>query len=63
MPKEFMLPSTLGSASDRLKCSEAAKELFGDQFVDHYTRTRDWEELQSRKAVTDWQLQRYFEII
>ncbi|PHS22569.1 MAG: glutamine synthetase [Robiginitomaculum sp.] len=63
MSAEFSLPSTLGSAADRLRNSEAAKALFGDEFVDHYTRTRHWEEMESRKAVTDWQLQRYFEII
>jgi glutamine synthetase len=63
IPAEFTLPTTLGSAADRLRNSAVAKELFGDEFVDHYARTRDWEELESRKAVTDWQLQRYFEII
>ncbi len=63
MPAEFTLPATLGSAAGRLRTSAAAKELFGDEFVDHYARTRDWEELEARKAVTDWQLKRYFEII
>jgi len=63
MPAEFTLPSTLGAAANRLRSSSVAKELFGDEFVDHYARTREWEELEARKAVTDWQLQRYFEII
>lgn len=63
MPAEFTLPTTLGSAAERLRGSAVAKELFGDEFVDHYARTRDWEELESHKAVTDWQLRRYFEII
>ena len=63
MPPEFTLPSTLDVASEKLKTSEIAKELFGDEFIDHYSRTRDWEVLEARKAVTDWQLQRYFEII
>jgi glutamine synthetase len=26
-------------------------------------RRREWEEREARKAVTDWQLARYFEII
>ena len=34
--------------------------LFGDAFVEHFAASRDWEERQSRSAVTDWQLQRYF---
>ena len=63
MSGEFTLPATLDAASERLKASEAAKQLFGDEFIDHYSRTRDWEVLEARKAVTDWQLQRYFEII
>ena len=57
------LPSTLWDAAQRLKASDAARDLFGAEFVDHYARTREWEELEARKAVTDWQLARYFEII
>lgn len=57
------LPSTLWEAAQRLKASEAARELFGSEFVDHYAATREWEEREARKAVTDWQLNRYFEII
>ncbi|HWT12576.1 MAG TPA: hypothetical protein VN231_07470 [Allosphingosinicella sp.] len=60
---ERRLPSTLWEAAQRLKRSEAARELFGPAFVDHYAATREWEERESRKAVTDWQLARYFEII
>jgi glutamine synthetase len=57
------LPTTLWEAAQRLKRSEAARALFGDAFVDHYAATREWEEREARKAITDWQLQRYFEII
>jgi glutamine synthetase len=60
---ERALPSTLWEAAQRLRGSEAARELFGPEFVDHYAATRDWEEREARKAVTDWQLARYFEII
>ena len=45
------------------KASKAARALFGDTFVDHYAATREWEEREARKAITDWQLARYFEII
>ncbi|WP_169569697.1 glutamine synthetase family protein [Sneathiella limimaris] len=62
-PEELALPRTLGEAAERLKNSAAARELFGDEFVDHYAITRDWEEREFRKAITDWELQRYFEII
>ncbi|HEV2747492.1 MAG TPA: hypothetical protein VGW34_09375 [Allosphingosinicella sp.] len=60
---ERALPSTLWEAAQRLKASAAARELFGAEFVDHYAATREWEEREARKAVTDWQLARYFEII
>ena len=39
------------------------RELFGDAFVEHYAATREWEERQFRRHVTDWELARYFEII
>ena len=35
----------------------------GDAFVEHYAATREWEEREFRKAITDWELARYFEII
>ena len=60
---ERALPSTLWDAAQRLRGSQAARALFGSEFVDHYAATREWEELEARKAVTDWQLARYFEII
>jgi glutamine synthetase len=62
-PPEAALPSTLWDAAQRLKASAAARALFGDAFVDHYAATREWEEREARKHITDWQLQRYFEII
>jgi glutamine synthetase len=57
------LPSTLWEAAQRLKASKAARSLFGDEFVDHFAATREWEEREARKHITDWQLARYFEII
>ncbi len=57
------LPRTLMEASERLKGSKAARALFGDAFVEHYAASRNWEEREFRKALTDWELDRYFEII
>jgi glutamine synthetase len=62
-PPALQLPRTLFEAAQRLKPSAAARELFGVEFVEHYAATREWEERESRKAITDWQLKRYFEII
>ncbi|HMC93093.1 MAG TPA: hypothetical protein VKI45_11590 [Allosphingosinicella sp.] len=63
MPPERALPATLWDAAQRLKGSDAARALFGAEFVEHYAATREWEEQEARKAITDWQLARYFEII
>ena len=57
------LPATLWDAAQRLKASKAARACFGDAFVEHFAATREWEERQFRKSVTDWELDRYFEII
>jgi glutamine synthetase len=57
------LPTTLWEAAQRLKASNEAREWLGDAFVEHFAATREWEERQFRKSVTDWELKRYFEII
>ncbi len=59
----LQLPASLGEAAARLRDSAPARALFGEAFVEHFAYTREWEEAEQRKAVTDWQLQRYFEII
>jgi glutamine synthetase len=61
--KAAPLPSTLRAATQALAESREARELLGEQFVDHYVRTREWECRQFEAAVTKWELERYFEII
>ena len=63
LPPETALPSSLWDAAQALKGSTAARTLFGDAFVDHFAASREWEEREFRKAITDWELKRYFEII
>ena len=58
-----VLPQNLHMATQQMKESALAKELFGASFVEHFTLTREWEWKQYAKAVTDWELKRYFEII
>ncbi len=62
-PAQLDLPRTLMEAAGRLKGSAAARSLFGDAFVDHYAASREWEEREFRKHISDWELDRYFEII
>jgi glutamine synthetase len=61
--KKRQLPRSLMEAAGRLKASKPARALFGDAFVEHYAATREWEEREFRKAITDWEMERYFEII
>jgi glutamine synthetase len=62
-PERLALPRTLWESAQRLKKSKMAREWFGDDFVDHFVATREWEEREFRKHITDWELARYFEII
>jgi glutamine synthetase len=56
-------PRNLYESTEKFANSAIAKELFGEVFVDHFAASRDWEWRQSQKAITDWELKRYFEII
>ncbi len=63
LPAERRLPPTLRDAAARFSASQMARAAFGDEFVDHFTATRLWETRQFERAITDWELARYFEII
>ena len=45
-------------AERKALCSKAV-----DAFVEHYAASREWEEREFRKHITDWEMERYFEII
>jgi glutamine synthetase len=57
------VPRSLREATERLAASRSARRVLGAGFVDHYVRTRDWEVRCYERAVTDWELRRYFEVI
>src|SRR5450631_2392348 len=63
LPAKRQLPRTLSEAAHRLARSQAAQQLFGAPFVEHFAASREWEEREFQRAVTDWELARYFEII
>jgi glutamine synthetase len=56
-------PRTLIETTRIFRQSEVARDWLGDDFVDHYAATREWEWRQWLDGVTDWELKRYFEII
>jgi glutamine synthetase len=57
------LPRSLAEAAALLRDSARAREVLGETFVRHYVATREWEVRQYLTAVTDWEHERYFEII
>jgi glutamine synthetase len=56
-------PRTLIETTQLFRASDRARDWFGDEFVDHFAATREWEWRQWQDAVTDWELKRYLEII
>jgi glutamine synthetase len=57
------LPRTLHEATELLAKSRVAKQILGAPFVDHYVLSRRWETRAFDRAVTDWELRRYFETV
>jgi glutamine synthetase len=62
-PHNAPFPASLHEATQAMKNSSIAVSLFGAAFVEHFTRTREWEWRQYSQAVSNWELKRYFEII
>jgi glutamine synthetase len=56
-------PRTLIETTRLFRESDIARDWLGDDFVDHFAATREWEWRQWLDGVTDWELRRYFEII
>jgi glutamine synthetase len=57
------VPYTLAEATERFGKSEFAKRAFGDDVVEHYLHFFRSEQRAYDMAVTDWEIQRYFERI
>jgi glutamine synthetase len=57
------LPLSLPEALERFRCSELPRRYFGDEFVDQYLAFREWEIEKHRRAVSDWERRRYFEMV
>jgi len=61
--KNGVLPATLEEATQKMKQSAIARKLLGDAFVEHFTQTREWECSQQDPSNSNWELERYLEII
>ncbi|KAF2268153.1 glutamine synthetase/guanido kinase [Lojkania enalia] len=58
------LAKSLKEATDRFMAKDSvAREVFGDEFVDHYGGTRQHEIRLWDEAVTDWEVRRYIETV
>ncbi|NIC40471.1 glutamine synthetase family protein [Aquabacterium sp. A08] len=57
------LPRSLEQATERLDRSTLARDLLGSAFVTHFVQTRRWECDRHQRAVTDWELARYLEVV
>jgi glutamine synthetase len=57
------LPRNLLEATEKMMRSEVAREMFGNEFIDHFGNSRLWECREFQKSVSDWELQRYFETV
>ncbi|MCK4514360.1 MAG: glutamine synthetase, partial [Spirochaetaceae bacterium] len=54
------VPASLGEAADKLDRSDRARQIFGDDVIDHYVLHARHEEQAYRDQVTAWELNRYF---
>jgi glutamine synthetase len=65
------LPHTISRAADALAADKALAAVLGQEFVDYWIGTRRWEWLAFHTmgggdpdcGITDWELNRYFELV
>jgi glutamine synthetase len=57
------LPLSLPEALERFRSSELTRRYFGNDFVNQYVAFREWEVEKHRRAVSDWERRRYFEMV
>ncbi len=55
------IPKTLRDAAAALDGSAMLRAAFGDEVIDHYVHAAKWEQFESDRRVTDWDLRRGFE--
>jgi|TARA_B110000444_G_scaffold257890_1_gene297416 glutamine synthetase len=71
LPDELKVARDLKQGAKLFKESKAARSLYGDIFVDHFSNSREWEynefsknkQLIGNGKISEWELSRYFEII
>lgn len=57
------LPKSLEAAVKLMETDSFPAQVLNEKFLKHFLMTRNWEVQQYQKAVTDWELKRYLEVI
>jgi glutamine synthetase len=55
------VPKTLREATETMAKSKMLRGAFGDDVIDHYVHTAEWEQFEYDRRITDWELKRGFE--
>ncbi len=55
------VPKTLREATETMARSKMLRAAFGDEVIDHYVHTAEWEQFEYDRRITDWELKRGFE--
>ena len=55
------VPKTLREATVLMAKSKMLRAAFGDDVIDHYVHTAEWEQFEYDRRITDWELMRGFE--
>lgn len=55
------IPKTLREALEKLKRGKILRAAFGDEVIEHYLHTGEWEQMEYDRRVTDWEVKRGFE--
>ena len=55
------VPKTLREATELMRTSKMLRAAFGDDVIDHYVHTANWEQFEYDRRITDWELKRGFE--
>ncbi|MCY4338144.1 MAG: glutamine synthetase family protein [Gammaproteobacteria bacterium] len=63
VPDELRFPASFTDAIARFRQSAFAREWFGEEFVRFFSANKQEHELEYRKAITDWELRRYLELV
>lgn len=62
IPEGHHFPESFSAAIERFRSSIAARELFGDPYINVYATTRASQDREFRTLVTDAELRRFFEL-